>query len=120
MHELSLTQSILEIALRHAKKADARKITHLHIVVGELSTMIDESVQFYWNIISKDTIAEGAALCFQRVPAEMQCAICQARFTIRQEGFVCPYCNSLEVRVLSGDQFLLDSIEIQSGESLCV
>ncbi|MFN8373155.1 MAG: hydrogenase maturation nickel metallochaperone HypA [Anaerolineae bacterium] len=120
MHELPATQSILEIALRHAEKANATRITQLHIVIGELSSMIDDSVQFYWDIISKDTIAEGATLYFQRIRAQLECKICGEQFSIHQEGFICPSCNSPEVQVRYGEEFFLDSIEIENGEGVCV
>ncbi|MGD8998651.1 MAG: hydrogenase maturation nickel metallochaperone HypA, partial [Anaerolineae bacterium] len=67
MHELSVTESLLEIALRHAARAGAARITRLNIVVGELSSIVDESVQFYWDIVSRGTMAEGAELHFERV-----------------------------------------------------
>jgi len=62
MHELAVTQSILKIALQHAEKANANRVTDLNIVMGELSKMVDDSIQFYWDIIAKDTIAEKATL----------------------------------------------------------
>ncbi|NWF71327.1 MAG: hydrogenase maturation nickel metallochaperone HypA [Chloroflexi bacterium] len=122
MHELSVTQSILEIALRHAEKAGAQKITDLYLVVGELSSIIDSSVQFYWNIISQGTAAENATLHFRRIAAEMECKVCGNRFKIRQQGFICPYCNSLDVCVRFGDEFYLDAIEVETrkGEAVCV
>ncbi|MCJ7724498.1 MAG: hydrogenase maturation nickel metallochaperone HypA, partial [Anaerolineales bacterium] len=67
MHELSVTQSVLEIALRHARQNNARRITDLYLVIGELASIVDDSVQFYWDMISKDTIAEGARLHFKRL-----------------------------------------------------
>ena len=73
MHELPVTQSLLKIALDHAEKANAKQITALNIVMGELSSMVDDSIQFYWEVIAKDTIAEKATLNFRRVPAELQC-----------------------------------------------
>ena len=73
MHELSVTQSILEISLRHASDANARKITNLYLVVGQLATIVDDSVQFYWDMISEGTIAEGATLHFKRLPAKLIC-----------------------------------------------
>jgi hydrogenase nickel incorporation protein HypA/HybF len=60
MHELPVTESLLEIALRHARKAGAERITRLNIVIGELSSIVDESIRFYWDIVSKDTMAEGS------------------------------------------------------------
>ena len=47
MHELPVTESILEIALRHAQKADATRITDLHLVIGQLATLVDDSIFGY-------------------------------------------------------------------------
>ena len=73
MHELSVTESLLKISLQHAEKANAKRVTDLHIVIGDLASMVDDSIQFYWDVIAKDTIAEQATLHFKRVPAELQC-----------------------------------------------
>jgi hydrogenase nickel incorporation protein HypA/HybF len=60
MHELMVTESILEIALRHAGQAGAVRVTDLFLVVGDLSSIVDDSVQFYWDFVSEGTAAEGA------------------------------------------------------------
>jgi hydrogenase nickel incorporation protein HypA/HybF len=114
MHELAVTESILEIALRHARSAEARQVTALHLVIGELASIIDDSVQFYWDIIAKDTIAEGAQLFFRRVPIEMQCQSCQSRFLPNENDFTCPECCGTRVKILSGEEFFLESIDIQT------
>ena len=62
MHELYATQAILEKAIQKANEAKAKRITHLYLVVGEISTYTDDSVQFYWDDLSKGTLAEGAVL----------------------------------------------------------
>lgn len=114
MHELSVTQSILKIALDHAEKANARQITDLHIVMGELSTMVDDSIQFYWDMIAGDTIAEGAALHFRRVPAEVQCRSCSERFHPNGGEFSCPKCGSLRVKIIAGEEFFVEAIDIEN------
>jgi len=117
MHELSITESILEIALRHADQARARKITALHLVIGQLSSFIDDSIQFYWDIIAKDTIAEGAHLFFRRVPTEMLCLACQQRYSPGDEDFLCPNCGGRRIKVVAGEEFYLESLEIESSDT---
>ena len=67
MHELAVTESILDIASRHGQEAGASKVTDIYIVIGQISSVIDDSVQFYWDMISEDSICEGSTLHFQRV-----------------------------------------------------
>ena len=114
MHELTITESLLEIALRHAKNANANRITDLYMVIGELSSVIDDSVQFYWDIIAKDTPAEGATLHFQRNPTEILCLDCEFKYHPLNNQMACPNCESININILSGDEFFLESINIES------
>jgi len=113
MHELSVTESVLEIACKHAEKAQAKKVTDIYLVIGNLSSIVDDSIQFYWNVISKDTLCENATLHFERIPAEMVCLECDTHYTLEDDLIPCPNCQSARIRVVSGDEFNLDSIEIQ-------
>jgi hydrogenase nickel incorporation protein HypA/HybF len=113
MHELPVTQSILKIALGHAEKANASRITSLNIVMGELASMVDDSIQFYWEIIAKDTIAEKAVLNFRRIPAELECLTCSEKYHPADGELACPKCGSLSVKVIAGEEFLLESIDVE-------
>ncbi len=113
MHELAVTESLLKTASDYAKKNDAKKVICLNLVVGDLSGIIDDSVQFYWDIISKDTICSQAKLNIERQPAKFQCQSCQNEFVLDGELTPCPLCNSVNIKVISGDEFLLNSIEIE-------
>ena len=112
MHELYATQAILEKALEKAAEAKARRITGLHIVTGEISTYVDDSVQFYWDIVAKDTLAEGAKLNFKRLPARLRCTICSTEFPMDHRDFACPNCGSSSVSVTGGEEFYLESIDV--------
>lgn len=116
MHELSITESILEIALRHMREAGASRVTDLYLVIGELSTVVDESVQFYWDIITVDTPAAGSRLHFRRVAAEMTCLNCGRKFGPR-DALACPACDGIDIRIDAGEEFFLESIEVASGEA---
>jgi len=112
MHELSVTESILNIALEHAGKANAARVTDIYLVIGQLSSIVDDSVQFYWDMISEGSICEGAALHFERHPARIFCLVCKQENLLGSELAPCPACGSAQVQVMSGDQFYLDSIEV--------
>ena len=111
MHELMITENILEIALRYAEKEEAARITDLFLVVGDLSSVVDDSVGFYWDIVSKGSIAEGASLHFRRIPAEFSCLDCDYRFN-PYENLTCDICDSTRIKILAGQEFYLESIEI--------
>ncbi len=76
MHELAITESLLDLALKHAKQADATRVTDIYLVIGRLSSFVDDSVQFYWDILAENTICQGAELHFNRLPAKMVCLNC--------------------------------------------
>jgi hydrogenase nickel incorporation protein HypA/HybF len=112
MHELPVTQNILDIALRYA--GDAKKITRINLVIGDLSSIVGESVKFYWDMMSKDTIAEGADLHFIRIKIRFRCGECMHEFgQDDSKEFACPKCGSKKVQVIAGNEFRMDSIEVE-------
>jgi hydrogenase nickel incorporation protein HypA/HybF len=116
VHELPITQSILEITQRHAQTAGAHRVSDIYLVIGELSSIIDESVQFYWPIVSEGSIAEGARLHFRRIPTEMVCRDCETRYSPAQgEDLRCPHCGGANVRVEAGTEFYVEAIEVDDG-----
>lgn len=112
MHELPVTQSILEIALRHAEQANAKRIMDIYLVIGQLSSIVDDSVQFYWEIIAKGTIAEDAKLHFERIPAKILCLDCNQEYAPGDE-LVCPNCEGMHVKVIAGEEFRMDAIDVE-------
>jgi hydrogenase nickel incorporation protein HypA/HybF len=112
MHELTVTQNILDIASQHAIRAGASKVTSINITIGELSSIIDDSIMFYWEILGKDTICEGSTLVFKRIPAEFECLECLNHYLLDGELSPCPQCGSPKIKVTQGEEFYLESIEV--------
>jgi hydrogenase nickel incorporation protein HypA/HybF len=113
MHELAVTEEILRVALEHAERAQASRITDIHLVIGALSTIVDDSVQFYFDFLSPDTIAAGAKLHFTRIPARLRCRQCQHEFEPQERDYRCPQCSSLGGEVIAGKEFYLDSMQVE-------
>ena len=118
MHELSITTSILEIALRHAEQARATRITDIYLVIGQLASIVDDSVQFYWDMISQDTLGVGAQLHFRRIPAELECRACGHRYHLADTELSCPHCNHLGFEFVSGNEFYLDAIGVEDSSQM--
>lgn len=112
MHELSVTESILEITLRHAKEANAARVTDVYLVIGQLSSFVGESIQFYWDILSKETSCADAVLHFERIAAEFYCEDCKRPFSLPDQLTPCPQCGGIQLKLIAGDEFQLQSIEI--------
>jgi hydrogenase nickel incorporation protein HypA/HybF len=109
MHELALTQNIIDIALR---EAESRRITEINLVIGELSSVVEESIRFCFEVMSKDTPAEGARICVKKVAAAIRCPGCFRTYGLEMEG-LCPACGKRGGEVTAGREFYLESIEVE-------
>ncbi len=113
MHELAITQSMLDLVLEQAKQAGAKKVEKIYLIIGEMSGYVEESVQFYFDFFSKGTIAEGAALSFTMVPATARCRSCGKVFKVKEFEWVCPDCNQSSLEITAGNELRVESIEVE-------
>ena len=62
MHELAITQSILDISLQAAQARHARRIRAIRLTMGPFSGAAPECVQMDLDVLAKGTMAAGAKL----------------------------------------------------------
>ena len=118
MHELSVTQGLISVALETAEQNGSRPITAINLVIGELSSIVDDSVQFYFDHLSQNTLAAGAKLNFRREPATAQCWACGCHFNTSAPLLPgCPQCGSGRLQVTGGREFYMESIEVNDEDS---
>lgn len=113
MHEFSITESVLTLAVEKAKEANASKITRINLIVGDLSGVVDECVRFYFEHISKNTIANGAELMIEMVPTKLRCDKCDAVFIPQDGNWSCPSCHEPSLEIVSGRECYMESIEVE-------
>lgn len=112
MHELSLTQSIIELAIDHARRENAKTILCLTVEIGALSGVMAEAVSFAFDVCSQDTIAQGARLEIRHIPGLGRCLVCHEQTTMETLSYVCPLCGSLALETLQGQEMKFIEMEV--------
>lgn len=106
---------ILDIVVQSASQNNAKRVQQVDLTIGALSDIMPEWAQHYFDMLSKDTIAEGAQLVIERVPAEIKCRTCSETFTLSPGDwkFSCQACGSADIEIISGREFTVASIEVE-------
>ena len=117
MHELQVTEQILNIALKHVEGHDVDRIVNIHLRIGELTDLEEEWIQHYFDYLSKDTLAENAKLRIEKVPIVLACDDCGANFEISKQQLSdakCPECEDDEpdLRLISGREYTVLNLEV--------
>ena len=113
MHELSITHDMLNLVLEQAEKAGAKEVGKINLVIGEMTGVVEDCVQFYFNFLSQGTIAEGAALSFTMVPTTALCRVCDKPFELKEFDWACPYCQGNSMEIIAGKELFVESIEVE-------
>jgi hydrogenase nickel incorporation protein HypA/HybF len=116
MHELSISSAVLNTALRHA---GGRQVSAVSVRVGRLRQVVPDSLSFYWDIVSRDTVCDGAQLELSEIEVCLGCRDCEQQWRPEIPAFRCPRCGSAEVEVLAGEELEVDYIEVEEQESAC-
>lgn len=110
MHELGVTQNIVEICQTHAA---GRRVLAVSLEMGVLSGVVPESVAFCFEACIRDTILEGARLDIVRIPATALCRRCSAEFAVHSYYDACSACGGYQIEILSGEELRVKQLEVE-------
>lgn len=113
MHEMALMEGIVEILKTAAAENQLTKIRKVKIVVGKMTMVYPDALQFAFSACLQDPIfAETACLEIEERNIQATCRECQCEFEAKDAlAIFCPKCESFAVELLSGREFLIDYIE---------
>jgi hydrogenase nickel incorporation protein HypA/HybF len=109
VHELSLSSAIVDTVVQHAA---GRRVTRVTMTIGALRQVVPDSLDFYFGIVSRDTVCEGAELEQRLVPGRARCRGCGREWELEVPAFLCGACGG-EAEVRSGAEFEVDTIEVE-------
>jgi hydrogenase nickel incorporation protein HypA/HybF len=110
MHEMSVTQGIIDLCLEHA---GLRRVLSLDVEIGELSSVVPEAIEFCFEACSRETLLEGAVLNIILVPGMGQCLECGQETTLTELYGSCRHCGSQRVAIVSGEELRVREIEVK-------
>lgn len=113
MHELSITEHLLADCIKNAEEQNASKIRVIHLCIGQLRGIVPDCIQIYLDMLSEGTIAEGARIESESLPVKVKCMDCKAEGEITSHHLECPHCGSLRLKLLSGKEFYIKSMEVE-------
>lgn len=118
MHELSIANSLVEIAIEHATAAGADRIQAINLEIGALSCVHQSALQFSFELVTKGTVLEGAQLNITSVPVVIYCQVCDRQVELPGiQQFRCPQCNTASADIRQGKELEMTSIEIVEREN---
>ncbi|MDR3053523.1 MAG: hydrogenase maturation nickel metallochaperone HypA [Coriobacteriales bacterium] len=113
MHEFSLMQSVLETVEGTARDAGAARVTVIRLVVGQMTEVVADAMEFALEALGPGTLSEGAELVLTNVEPRSRCCVCGHEFKHDRYHWSCPACDSLATELLAGKELYIDSIEVE-------
>ncbi len=118
MHELSIAQRLVEMAIEHMQEARADTVVAVTVSIGALSCVHEDALQFGFDLVSQDTPLSGAALRIIKLPVMIYCGTCEQEFELPSiQCFQCPVCGTPSADIRQGRELDLQSIEVLSSGS---
>ena len=110
---MSIALSIVEAIEAKAREEGAGRISGVDLLIGKLAGVELESLKFCFSAAAKGTLAEDAVLVIEEPEGIGECGECGMRFPVTFYYAECPECRSLRIKIVSGEEFLIQSITIE-------
>ena len=111
MHELALTQGIVDLVTQVGRREGFHRVTRVVVEVGAAAAVVPDALTFCFDIVAADTIACGAKLAIETVGLRAACRACGAEFQPAGLVSACPDCGEYGPRLLSGRELRVKSLD---------
>jgi hydrogenase nickel incorporation protein HypA/HybF len=113
MHELSIAESLLEVALESCRSQGFSRIGSIKVLIGKASGVMPDALLFGFDAVKEGTIADKAALELEEVPVTGRCNDCGRDFTTEELYILsCPHCGGVSYTLLTGRELMITEMEV--------
>lgn len=110
MHEFSVAQNIVDIALQSAKEHQVDCITSVEVEIGQAAGVVVEALEFAWDSATKDTMLQHTVLVIKPVPLVAVCRNCRLQYNPQEPFELCPQCGSMNPEIVKGRELRVSAI----------
>lgn len=115
MHELSLCNAIADTVTRYAA---GRRVRGVRVRIGAYRQVVPDTLAFCWEMqIAGSDLAE-CELDVETVPAVVSCRTCGSETTLDYPILLCGECDGADVELVTGEEFLIESIDVEPAPPL--
>ena len=119
MHELSIVSSVVDSVIESLEKYPGARVLEVRLRVGALAAVVEDSLQFCYELASRETALEGSRLVVNVVPVVVHCAACGRDGELESlQSFRCPHCGEPAADVRQGREMEIEGIEIEDAEEV--
>ncbi|MBN2482290.1 MAG: hydrogenase maturation nickel metallochaperone HypA [Bacteroidales bacterium] len=110
MHEFSVAQHIIEIALQSAKEHHVDHISSVEVEIGQAAGVVTEALEFAWESAVRDTALQNAALLIKEIPVSVVCRSCGMQYDPQEIFDLCPRCGDMNPDIIRGKELRVSAI----------
>lgn len=108
----AVTREMLKQLVEKAQSEGANRIKRIVIEVGEMSGLKSGEIRTSFDLLSRDTLAEGAELSITEIPLQVRCLSCSAEYSASGLKMICPECKSIASELIKGNELRVREIEV--------
>ncbi len=112
MHEMGIMSGVLDSVNTAAQNAGATRVLKINLNIGDMTEIIQDSLEFAFEVMSEGTLSEGAELTIKTVTPRSICLDCGEEFDHDRFHRACPHCGSYSTSIIRGREMDIESIEV--------
>lgn len=113
MHEMSLCEGVLQVLQTEAGKQGFNKVKSVWLEIGDLSSVEAEALLFCFDVVTRNSLADGAKLNIIHVPGDAWCMQCSKNVAVKKRFDECPDCGSYQLQITGGDEMKIKELEVE-------